>query len=449
MVDYILLTKYEIPLIGDVRTIIIDETHALRYLVHPGANKMYYDLGDMHWWPYVAESVNAVGFESLVLWAKIGESLFIGPKLVQDRTNKVLLIKERLKAARDRQKSYANNRKKPLEFEVGDQIFLQVSSWKGVVRFGKKVEEIKVDKTFRIVEEPVKIMDREVKKLKRSKIPIVKVVDHDDRYRDDPIRSLGLKIEIYEFTCKVHPDDFIDWLSMAEWVFDVRDIPDKLKAKLVAIKLRQHASLWWDHVNKRRRIKWKSKVINEFDKLRMRCDVDEAKEQAVVRFLGVLKHEIVDIFSIGKNYKDEVWCEVILMDAAHILIGRPWKFDRKTKHDGFQNTYNFKKDGVNITLIPFDACQTQAGGSNLFMKKTNFERLVKTRPYMFTLVVVEEHKIISKAPLQVQPLLKEFADVIPDDIPPRLLAIRDIQHCIDLIPSSTIPNRPAYRMNPK
>ncbi|GJR20753.1 hypothetical protein Tco_0969280 [Tanacetum coccineum] len=69
-------------------------------------------------------------------------------------------------------------------------------------------------------------------------------VDRDDRYRDDPIRSLGLEIEIPEFTGKVHPDDFIDWLSMVERVFDVRDISNKLKVKLVAIKLRQHASLW-------------------------------------------------------------------------------------------------------------------------------------------------------------------------------------------------------------
>ncbi|GJX82445.1 RNA-directed DNA polymerase [Tanacetum coccineum] len=56
--------------------------------------------------------------------------------------------------------------------------------------------------------------------------------------------SLGLKIEIPEFTGKVHPDDFIIWLSTFERVFDVPDIPDKLKVKLVAIQLRQHASLW-------------------------------------------------------------------------------------------------------------------------------------------------------------------------------------------------------------
>ncbi|GJZ44848.1 retrotransposon protein, putative, ty3-gypsy subclass [Tanacetum coccineum] len=113
------------------------------------------------------------------------------------------LIKERLKAARDRQKSYADNRRKPLEFSVGDQVLLKVSPWKAVVRLGKKgklapsihdtfhvsnlkkcladenlrvqLEEIKVDKTLRFVEEPVEIMDREVKRLKCSRILIVKV----------------------------------------------------------------------------------------------------------------------------------------------------------------------------------------------------------------------------------------------------------------------------------
>nr|GFB98722.1 reverse transcriptase domain-containing protein [Tanacetum cinerariifolium] len=59
---------------------------------------------------------------------------------------------------------------------------------------------------------------------------------------------------------QVYLDDFIDWLSTGERVFDVRDIPDKLKVKLVAIKIRQHASLWWDHVKKRRRIEGKLKV---------------------------------------------------------------------------------------------------------------------------------------------------------------------------------------------
>ncbi|GJT42829.1 putative reverse transcriptase domain-containing protein [Tanacetum coccineum] len=58
--------------------------------------------------------------------------------LVQETTDKVVLIKEKLKAARDRQKSYDDNRRKPLEFEVGDRVLLKVFPWKGVIRFGKK-----------------------------------------------------------------------------------------------------------------------------------------------------------------------------------------------------------------------------------------------------------------------------------------------------------------------
>ncbi|GKE73676.1 hypothetical protein Tco_1535717, partial [Tanacetum coccineum] len=75
---------------------------------------------------------------SSILWAEIGESSLIGPESVQETTNKVVLIKEKLKAARDRQKSYAYNRRKPLEFEVGDRVMLKVSPWKGLIRFGKK-----------------------------------------------------------------------------------------------------------------------------------------------------------------------------------------------------------------------------------------------------------------------------------------------------------------------
>ncbi|GJV83713.1 putative reverse transcriptase domain-containing protein [Tanacetum coccineum] len=123
--------------------------------------------------------------------------------------DKVVLIKEKLQATRDRQKRYADNRLKLLEYEVGDQVLLKVSPWKGVIRFGKKayrlrlleelssvhdtfhvsnlkkclananmhvpLDEIKVDKTFHFVEEPIEIMNRKVKSLKRSKISIVKV----------------------------------------------------------------------------------------------------------------------------------------------------------------------------------------------------------------------------------------------------------------------------------
>ncbi|GKA51768.1 putative reverse transcriptase domain-containing protein [Tanacetum coccineum] len=75
---------------------------------------------------------------SLIMWAEVGEGQLIGPELVQETTEKISQIKDRLKAARDRQKSYADKRRKPLEFSVGDYVLLKVSPWKGVVRFGKK-----------------------------------------------------------------------------------------------------------------------------------------------------------------------------------------------------------------------------------------------------------------------------------------------------------------------
>ena len=56
--------------------------------------------------------------------------------------------------------------------------------------------------------------------------------------------------------------------------------------------------------------------------------------------------------SIGKSYRDELWCDVIPMDACHILLGRPWLFDRKVMHDGYQNTYTLLKDSRKITLAP-------------------------------------------------------------------------------------------------
>ena len=62
-------------------------------------------------------------------------------------------------------------------------------------------------------------------------------------------------------------------------------------------------------------------------------------------------------FTIGKHYHDELWCDIIPMDACHLLLGRPWLFDRKVMHDGHLNTYTFHKDGKKITLAPLSPSQ--------------------------------------------------------------------------------------------
>ena len=182
-------------------------------------------------------SIQAAPFEALygrkcrspACWAEVGEVQLTGPELIRETTDKIVQIRSRLQAARDRQKSYADTRRRPLEFQIGDRVMLKVSPWKGLIRFGKRgklnpryigpfkilarvgpvayrlelpselssvhptfhvsnlkkclsdeslvipLDEIQLNDDLQFIEEPVEIMDREVKQLKQSRIPIVKV----------------------------------------------------------------------------------------------------------------------------------------------------------------------------------------------------------------------------------------------------------------------------------
>nr|GEV44236.1 putative reverse transcriptase domain-containing protein [Tanacetum cinerariifolium] len=113
--------------------------------------------------------------QSPVCWAEVGEAQLTGSELIQETMEKIVLIKQRIQAAQDRQKSYADLKRKPMEFEIRDMVMLKVSPWKGVVRFVMPLEEIHVDDKLQFVEEPVEIMEREIKRLKRSRIPLAKV----------------------------------------------------------------------------------------------------------------------------------------------------------------------------------------------------------------------------------------------------------------------------------
>jgi hypothetical protein len=77
-------------------------------------------------------------WQSPLYWDNIGERQMLGSELIQDTREKVHVIKERMSAAQSRQKSYVDNRMRPLEFEVGDHLFLKVSPMRGVMWFGKK-----------------------------------------------------------------------------------------------------------------------------------------------------------------------------------------------------------------------------------------------------------------------------------------------------------------------
>ncbi|GJZ08550.1 putative reverse transcriptase domain-containing protein [Tanacetum coccineum] len=91
-------------------------------------------------------SIKAAPFEYLygrkcrspICWVEVGDAQLTGPEIIHETTEKIIQIKKRIQAARDRRKSYTDRRRKPLEFEVGDKVMLKVSPWKGVIRFGKR-----------------------------------------------------------------------------------------------------------------------------------------------------------------------------------------------------------------------------------------------------------------------------------------------------------------------
>nr|GFA69772.1 putative reverse transcriptase domain-containing protein [Tanacetum cinerariifolium] len=90
-------------------------------------------------------SIKAAPFEALygrkcrspVCLVEVGDAQLTGPELIHETTEKIVQIKQRIQAARDRQKSYADVRRMPLKFQVSERVMLKVSPWKGVVRFGK------------------------------------------------------------------------------------------------------------------------------------------------------------------------------------------------------------------------------------------------------------------------------------------------------------------------
>nr|GFB16318.1 putative reverse transcriptase domain-containing protein [Tanacetum cinerariifolium] len=202
-----------------------------------GSWDRYFPLVEFSYNSSYHASIKAAPFEALygrkcwspVCWSEVGDSQLTGLKIIRQTTEKIVQIKNQLLTAHSRQKSYADVRRRPLEFDVGDKVMLKVSPWKGVIRFGKcgklspryigpfkvlervgpiayklelprelqgihntfhvsnlkkclsdeslviPLDEVQLDDKLHFIEELVEIMDREVKKLKQSRIPIVKV----------------------------------------------------------------------------------------------------------------------------------------------------------------------------------------------------------------------------------------------------------------------------------
>ncbi|XP_050233317.1 uncharacterized protein LOC126681805 [Mercurialis annua] len=128
---------------------------------------------------------------SPICWEEVGERKLTGAEIIQVTSKKVPLIKQRLNTTFSRQKSYADPKRKDIEFQVGDYVFLKVSPMKGVIRFGKKgklspryvdpsrivqPQTAEVSEELTYEEKPVEIVDSQVRKLRTKEIPMVKVL---------------------------------------------------------------------------------------------------------------------------------------------------------------------------------------------------------------------------------------------------------------------------------
>lgn len=225
--------------------------------------------------------------------------------------------------------------------------------------------------------------------------------------------------------------------------------------------------------------------------------------------LKVTKQVLVS-FSIGK-YVDEVLCDVVPMQAGHMLLGRPWQFDRKARHDGYNNQYSFTFNNRLVILTPLSPLQVyedqvrianeykmkekqmceqkesekekseikkkseeksvqkrekneksgeksmQKGEKNkrviAFAEKSEVKCILNVRQQLLVLmykdVYFSTNDLNPSLPSIVVSLLQDFEDLFLEEIPHGLPPLRGIEHQIDFIPGAIIPNRPAYRANPE
>jgi hypothetical protein len=170
--------------------------------------------------------------------------------------------------------------------------------------------------------------------------------------------------------------------------------------------------------------------------------------------VSVAKQFLVD-FKMGE-YKDKVLCDVIPMDVCHVLLGRPWQYDRNVVHDGRMNTYTLEKDGLTHKLLLIKDKEVKLEVSNTILLMSGKELLTemekKEDPQFF---VVRKPRIVLTStrvddlPDEIQELLGEFVDIIVDELPRSLPPMRSVSHHIDLIPGASFPNKVAYRLTPR
>ncbi|KAK1648979.1 hypothetical protein QYE76_066784 [Lolium multiflorum] len=204
-----------------------------------------------------------------------------------------------------------------------------------------------------------------------------------------------------------------------------------------------------------------------------------------------IQHTVTVNFKIGP-YEDTIEFDVVPMTVCHMLLGRPWQFDKKAIHDGYSNAYTFTVKDKKFELRPMTPSQIIADNAKALARAqqhshhselrgegaTHQKESERHKPYMserksvllatksewrevqenpsttlhYVLICKgpsSETNDLTNIPSSFMSLLKEFQDVFPDELPHGLPPLRGIEHRIDLIPGTPLPNRAAYRTNPE
>ncbi|XP_074318613.1 uncharacterized protein LOC141655431 [Silene latifolia] len=143
------------------------------------------------------------------------------------------------------------------------------------------------------------------------------------------------------------------------------------------------------------------------------------------------------LFSIGNVYKDEILCDVVPMDACHLLLGRPWEFDKNSIDQGRSNTYSFKQGSKKITLTPLPPNQKNYGSPSvtdglngvLFLSEVEMVKEIQQEQPVLTLLSKEIHEDVEhQLPVEIRPLLEQYQDVFSAELPSGLPPLRGIEH---------------------
>lgn len=137
------------------------------------------------------------------------------------------------------------------------------------------------------------------------------------------------------------------------------------------------------------------------------------------------------------------------MTVCHLLLERPWLYDRKVSYDGFANTCTFKIQNRKYVLEPLPISEfDKPNESTSIFTLWAFTKVIQTEPTIYVLISILQNESDGRLLVEISAILQEFNVLMPAELPNGLPPLRNIQHAIDLMPGSTLPNLPHYQMSP-